>query len=65
MYNRNHLNGEENGYTLSAMADVGVAVHKKGRLSLQAVFMRNEATDVTVFRSFDETTTRITYGLKS
>ena len=63
MYNRNHFNGEENGYTLSAMADVGIAVHKKGRLSLQGVFMRNEAADETVFRSFDETTTRITYGL--
>lgn len=63
MFNRNHFNGEENGYTLSAMADVGVAVHKKGRLSLQGVFMRNEAADETVFRSFDETTTRITYGL--
>jgi hypothetical protein len=25
--------------------------------------MRNEAADETVFRSFDETMTRITYGL--
>ncbi|MEX1131642.1 MAG: hypothetical protein WEC15_00320 [Flavobacteriales bacterium] len=63
MYNSNHFNGEANGYTLSGLVDLGIAVHTKGRLSLQAVYMRNEANDETVFRSFDETTTRITYGL--
>lgn len=63
MYNSNHFNGESNGYTMSAMVDLGIAIHKKGRLSLQGVHMRNEAADETVFRSFDETTTRITYGL--
>lgn len=63
MFNRNHFNGEENGFTLSGLVDLGIAVHKKGRLSLQGVYMRNEAADETVFRSFDETMTRITYGL--
>jgi hypothetical protein len=63
MFNRNHFNGAENGYTLSGLVDLGIAVHKKGRLSLQGVYMRNEAADETVFRSFDETMTRITYGL--
>lgn len=63
IYNRNHFNGEENGYTLSGLVDLGIAVHKKGRLSLQGVYMRNEAADETVFRSFDELMTRITYGL--
>jgi len=63
MFNRNHFNGVENGHTLSVLGDVGIAVHKKGRLSLQGIYMRNEATDETVFKSFDETTTRITYGL--
>lgn len=63
MFNRNHFNGVENGYTLSGLVDLGIAVHKKGRLSLQGVYMRNEAADETVFRSFDETMTRITYGL--
>lgn len=62
-YSSNHFNGEANGYTLSALGDIGVMVHKKGRLALQAVHMRNQAADVTVFRSFDETITRITYGL--
>lgn len=63
MYNRNHFNGVENGHTLSGLVDLGIAVHKKGRLSLQGIYMRNEASDETVFRSFDELTTRITYGL--
>lgn len=63
MYNRNHFNGEENGFTLSGMVDLGIAVHKKGRLSLQGILMRNEATDETVFRSFEEVITRVTYGL--
>jgi hypothetical protein len=63
MFNRNHFNGVENGYTLSGLVDLGIAVHKKGRLSLQGVYMRNEAADETVFSSFDELMTRITYGL--
>lgn len=62
-YSSNHFNGEANGYTLSALGDIGVMVHKKGRLALQAIHMRNQAADETVFRSFDETITRITYGL--
>lgn len=63
MYNRNHFNVEENGFTLSGLVDLGIAVHKKGRLSLQGILMRNEATDETVFRSFEEVITRVTYGL--
>jgi hypothetical protein len=63
MYNRNHFNGEENGYTISAVGDIGVQVHKKGRLGLQATLMRNVAADETVFRSFEEFITRLTYGL--
>ncbi|WKZ66716.1 MAG: hypothetical protein QY325_02045 [Flavobacteriales bacterium] len=63
MYNRNHFNGEENGFTVSGVADLGIAVHKKGRLSLQGILMRNEAADETVFRSFEEVITRVTYGL--
>jgi hypothetical protein len=63
MYNRNHFNGEENGFTVSGVADLSFAVHKKGRLSLQGILMRNEAADETVFRSFEEVITRVTYGL--
>ncbi|HRD53802.1 MAG TPA: hypothetical protein PKY96_14265 [Flavobacteriales bacterium] len=63
MYSSNHFNGESNGYTLSAVGDAGISVHKKGRLSLQGIFMRNQAADETVFRSFEEVITRITYGL--
>lgn len=62
-YSSNHFNGEANGYTLSMLGDIGVMVHKKGRLALQVIHMRNQAADETVFRSFDETITRITYGL--
>ena len=63
MYNRNHFNGEENGYTLNGLVDLGIAIHKRGRLSLQGIYLHNQATDETVFRTFDEVTTRITYGL--
>lgn len=63
MYNRNHFNGTENGYTLSGMLDLGIAVHKKGRLSLQGIYLRNEAADETVFQTFHEITSRITYGI--
>ncbi len=63
MYNRNHFNGVENGHTMSGVVDLGIAIHKKGRLSLQGMFMRNEAADETVFRSFEEMITRVTYGL--
>lgn len=63
MYNRNHFNGAENGFTLSGLLDLGIALHKKGRLSLQGILMRNEAADETVFRSFEEVITRVTYGL--
>lgn len=63
MFNRNHFNGMENGYTVYTMADISVAVHRKGRLSLQGIYLHNAAQDETVFRSFDEVTTRITYGL--
>ncbi len=62
MYNRNHFNGVENGYTLNALVDIGITIHKKGRLSLQGIYLHNEAADETVFQTFNEVTTRITYG---
>ncbi|MDX9750253.1 MAG: hypothetical protein RBT71_04145 [Flavobacteriales bacterium] len=63
MCNRNHFNGVENGYTLNGMADLSVAVHKKGRISLQGIYLHNQAVDETVFKTFDEITTRVTYGM--
>ncbi|MBX2979492.1 MAG: hypothetical protein KF905_09370 [Flavobacteriales bacterium] len=63
MYNRNHFNGDPNGYTLNGMADVGVNVTRRSRLSLQGIYLYNKATDETVFRTFDEVTTRVTYGV--
>ena len=63
MYNRNHFNGDPNGYTLNGMADVGLNVTRRSRLSLQGIYLYNKATDETVFRTFDEVTTRVTYGV--
>jgi hypothetical protein len=63
MYNRNHFNGEANGYTLNGMVDLGLNVTRRSRLSLQGIYLFNKATDETVFRTFDETTTRVTYGV--
>ncbi|MBL7963502.1 MAG: hypothetical protein JNM31_06620 [Flavobacteriales bacterium] len=63
MYNGNRFNGTANGHTMNAMADLGITVHKRGRLGLQVVHTMNRATDEAVFRSFDETISRISYGL--
>lgn len=62
-YNSNKFDGSQNGYTL--IADLGVRFRFIKQNSVQLLFnyLKNEAKDQTVVKSFDEKTFRVGYGI--
>lgn len=63
IYNANKFNNISNGYTINA--DLGLRFQLIKRNSVQVMFnyLKNEAKDQSVIKSFDEKTFRVGYGL--
>ncbi|WP_276482612.1 hypothetical protein [Paraflavitalea pollutisoli] len=62
-YNSNKFDGTQNGYTLNADVGLRFRLIKQNSVQLLFNYLKNEAKDQTVVKSFDEKTFRVGYGI--